>query len=142
MQRFFRRSTEKLIYVGPQSEVDKLLAAGWVEVQNLDPTTDERRALKIAGTKAEAFRRILLIAGANETDWLTKELNLLLRGARLLKKLKDGTITATEQTELNDLDAKGAQIEATKDASNLIEVDIAMAADPASFDVVNSPRWP
>lgn len=54
-ERFFRRGTEKLVYAGPQSEVDKLLLpAGWVEASNLDPTLDELKASAKAGIDARA----------------------------------------------------------------------------------------
>lgn len=53
-ERFFRRGAEKLIYAGPQSEVDNLLATGWVEVSNLDPTPDELKATAKANIDAKA----------------------------------------------------------------------------------------
>ena len=100
------------------------------------------RRRKIIETKAEARRRILVLVGATEDNFIIKELNLMLRGVRLLKKKEAGTITLAEQSELDALDAKGAQIEAIKTASNLIEADIAVSADPANFNVTGSPRWP
>lgn len=63
-QRFFRRGSEKQGYDGPQSEVDKLLADGWIEVANLDPTLDELKAAAKAriDIKAEQVRAKYLTA--------------------------------------------------------------------------------
>lgn len=142
-ERFFRRNSEKQVLVDPQSEVDKLLADGWVEVSNLDLTPDELRAQKVAEKKAEAHSRILaLVPTWTEANHAREQRNALMRSARLLRRKIDGTITAEETAELNALDAIGAQIEAIRAASDLIEADIVVAADPASFDVAASPRWP
>lgn len=117
-------------------------------------TTDEISANEISrkehalnrkkqDAKTEARNRIIaLIPNATEENFVTKELNLLLRGVRLVKKKDAGTLTTDENVELDNLDAMGAKIEEIKAASNLIEQDVDLCQDPVNFDVVNSPRWP
>ncbi len=61
--RFFRKGNLKQTLDGPQSEADKLLAAGFVEVSNLDPTLDE--------LKTEAKSRIDFKAEQMRAKYLT-----------------------------------------------------------------------
>lgn len=105
--------------------------------------TKSARDLKITETKAEAKRRIIAqFPGASLENYRDKELIALMRSSRLLKKKEAGTITVAEQAKLDALDATAAKVEAIITASDEIEADIAASADPANFDVVNSPRWP
>lgn len=142
----------------PPDEGDELIAKGYVEFPSAPPSaehvfdyasgawvldTDKVKGRKIADTKTEAHRRILALVPAwTEANHERAQRNALMRSARLLRKKIDGTITAEEIAELNALDAVGAKIEAIRAASDLIEADIALAADPASFDVPTSARWP
>jgi len=110
----------------PSSE-HKWDGASWA----VDP--EKVRARKVAETKAEAFRRILaLVPGWTEANHERKQRNALMRSARLLRAKINGTITAEGTAEMDALDA----------ASDLVEADIAVSADPASFDVATSTRWP
>lgn len=141
-ERFFKKDgIHRHAYIGPESEGDKLLADGWIEVTSLDLSTAEWVAQKVAETKAEAKHRIIAVfPGANAENYRDKELTALMRATRILKK--GGTATTKEIADLDALDAMGAKLEAIIAASDLIEADIAASTDPANFDVVNSPRWP
>lgn len=62
-------------YEGPQSEVEKLLAANWVEVSNLDPTLDELKAaakVKIDIKAEEARRKYLTAAPLQSATYVEK----------------------------------------------------------------------
>lgn len=75
--------------------------------------------IKIAAVKAEAQRRIL----AKWPDWKQRNAALGL-------------------LEVSEVAACKKWIADVKAASNLIEQDIQASADPASFDVAGSARWP
>ena len=95
------------------------------------------RVIKIAECKAEAQRRIYAIL----PQW--KQANLTARGVELnAKMLTGGTLTQAEKDERTAGFALWEKVKAIRAASNLIEQDILASADPANFDVANSPRWP
>lgn len=132
--RFVRDEPDGNTYVEP----DGLEVSGYAA--SVKSVTAER---KIAEVKAEAKRRIIAqVPGASLENYRDKELIALMRSSRLLKKKEAGTITVAEQAKLDALDATAAKVEAIITASDEIEADIAASADPANFDVVNSPRWP
>lgn len=108
----------------------------------------EQREAKVAGTKAEAQRRIF----ARYPQY--KQANMQARHAEILAiesgHYRDQTgalqaarsVTAAENAELASFCVAWVWVKSVRTASDLIEADIAISADPANFDVVNSPRWP
>lgn len=98
---------------------------------------DRWRRLKIAETKNEAQRRIY----ADVPHW--KQHNLTARSVELMKKVQEGgVLTPEENAEFSAGLSVWDRVKAIRVASNLIEQDIAASADPKSFDVKRSPRWP
>ena len=91
----------------------------------------------IIKTKAEAQRRILAVI----PQW--KQANLTARGVELnTKVISGGVLTTAEQAELTAGFALWSKAKAIRTASDLIEQDIAASINLATFDVVNSARWP
>lgn len=92
---------------------------------------------KVLQTKAEAQRRIYVLV----PQW--KQANLTARLVELHQKRLDfGVLTQAEQDEVTVGQALWNRVKAIRAASDLIEADIQASANPESFDVVNSPRWP
>ena len=101
------------------------------------PTLAEARARKVAETKTEAQRRIYAIV----PQW--RQANFTARAAELAyKRLNMGVLTPAEQAEMVAVAALWDKVKAIRTTSDFLEADIAAAADPASVDVANSPRWP
>lgn len=146
--RFFRKDGNKMAYTGPQSEVDKLLASGWVEVGDLSPTLEEARTQKIKETKAEAQRRIFarypqtkqanMQARSDELDRIESGRWRDTSGLQQLARL----LTASEIYELASFNVAWTWVKSVRAASDQIEADIQASTDPANFDVINSSRWP
>lgn len=115
------------------ADYQKWLAAGNTPL----PADPETSAALIAATKAEAQRRIYALL----PQW--KQANLMARAAELAFKVEQGiALTQEEKDERTAGFALWNKVKAIRAASNLIETDIKTSADPASFDVINNPRWP
>lgn len=92
---------------------------------------------KVLETKAEAQRRIYAIV----PQW--KQANLTARLGELHDKRLNGVaLTSAEQNEVTAGFALWDKAKAIRAASNQIETDIQASADPVSFDVAGSARWP
>lgn len=131
-----------LVQVAPRPSALHVFASAWATAP-LDPAicwvldVATARTKKIAETKAEAQRRIYALL----PQW--RQANLTARGVELnTKLLMGGTLTQAEKDEQTAGFALWEKVKAIRAASNQIEQDIQASADPASFDVVGSARWP
>lgn len=126
------------------------LEAAWTSA-----TQTDRIAKKKVEIKIEVQRRILTkLPGATLENYRDKELNYLARQAEL-EAIESGryrdatgalqparTLTAAEVDEIKSFVAFWNWVKANRNASNLIEADVAASTDPANFDVAGSSRWP
>jgi len=87
-----------------------------------------------------AFAKIVaLIPGATKSNYITKEMNLLMQGIEFLNKIALGTITNEEQAQADLLLPLITAIKAVRVASNEIEAEL---ISDVNYDWQNSPYWP
>jgi len=83
------------------------------------------RKCYFADVKNTAKQKIIaLIPGANEENYIEKEMNMLMRSNELLNKKIDGSISQDELNEIEENKALANQINAIRAASNMIENEI------------------
>ena len=89
--------------------------------------------------KGEAQRRIVLLTGKNNLqDCIIKELNALMRAAKITDKRMNGeAVTVEEEVEADALRVFNVKIEAIRVASNNLEV-----TDPIPLDYADDKYWP
>lgn len=95
--------------------------------------------------KAEAQNRIVERLGASALDdCLVRELNMLIRVSELQEiRLNGGTLTTTQQGEVDALKASTADIKVIRDRSNAVEATLAtLSADEIiAFDPTDAVHW-
>ena len=124
------KATWRIDYNGTETQADMDVVAAVIAAFNPDaPTADDVRA--------EAQRRIMLLAGAASLDaCLIKQLNASMRATELVDiKASGGTLTPEQQAEATALHAFADAIKAIRAASN------AMEASPP-VDYASDARWP
>lgn len=100
------------------------------------PSADSIKPYKLSQAKQEALRRIIiLIPGADTSNYIIKETNLLSRVAELTRKECRFTISPSELTELDWYDAIWQEIKAIRLASDSIETEINALT---TYDAVNN----
>lgn len=108
----------------------------------------DNKNIKIRETKSEAQRRIFARYPQTKQANMSarfNELNAIESGRYrdaigVLQPAR--ALTASEIAEIASCSAAWIWIKQVRAASDLIEADIQASADPANFDVINSPRWP
>ena len=116
-----------------------------------DALVNEHREIRRIAHRDEAFRRIASLYGKSDPQSVAfAELNDMARAAELLRREQKGTATAAEVAELDALEAKKGQIDASRAAENTASaqldaagIDTTMTVDQriAEIDTV-TPVWP
>ncbi len=110
------------------------------------PAVEEIRAQKIreAHRVASEKRQALFAAESDfsDPDYLRNMLALLATATAKLRRETKGQGKPGESDVLDQLESQADAIEAIDDARDTIIAEIEVAADPAAYDVPNSPHWP
>ena len=116
--------------------------------RQIDNDTSEeasfRYKLPIEIKKITQGKIIALVPEWNTSNFITKQMNMMMGGLIIVNQRGQRPLTPQEETTVSDLEALSTQIEAIRSASDVIEADIINMSfnDLKTYDPLIDPRWP